>query len=75
MELLAPMRGPDISGQHRVPSVDASDPMGGQSGPVYGDELEINFALFRAGNPKPIFHEATMVKLLAFQVCGPIRDN
>jgi hypothetical protein len=52
---MSPMRGPDISVQHRVPSVDGSDPMGGQSGTVYRDELEINFAVFRAGNPKPIF--------------------
>jgi hypothetical protein len=41
-------------GHARVPSIDASDPMGGQSGPVYRNELEINFAVFRAGNPYPI---------------------
>ena len=41
-------------GHARVPSVDASDPLGGQSGPVYRNELEINFAVFRAGNPYPI---------------------
>lgn len=40
-----------ISVGARVPSIDASDPMGGQSGPVYRNELEINFAVFRAGNP------------------------
>ena len=48
-------RNPDVSiGSARVPSIDASDPMGGQSGPVYRDELEINFAVFRPGNPKPV---------------------
>ena len=41
-------------GHARVPSTDASDPLGGQSGPVYRNELEINFAVFRAGNPYPI---------------------
>ena len=41
-------------GHAKVPSVDASDPMGGQSGPVYQDELKINFAVFRPGNPKLI---------------------
>src|SRR5690348_8158305 len=41
-------------GYARVPSVDASDPLGGESGPVYRNELEINFAVFRAGNPYPI---------------------
>ena len=33
----------------RVPSTDASDPMGGQSGPVYREQLEVDYALFRAG--------------------------
>ena len=33
----------------KLPSTDASDPMGGQSGPVYRDDLEIDFALFRPG--------------------------
>jgi hypothetical protein len=37
-----------------VPSVDASDPLGGQSGPVYRDNLEVNFALFRSGTPKAL---------------------
>jgi hypothetical protein len=44
-------RGPQISIGGKTPSVDASDPMGGQSGPVYRDSLEIDFALFRAGKP------------------------
>jgi hypothetical protein len=37
----------------KVPSVDASDPMGGSSGPVYRDNLQINFALFRPGHLTP----------------------
>lgn len=41
-------------GGARVPSIDASDPMGGSSGPVYRNELEINFAIFRSGNPFPL---------------------
>lgn len=40
-------RIPAITIGGKVPSTDASDPMGGQSGPVYRDNLEINFALFR----------------------------
>lgn len=42
-------RMPPITIGGRVPSTDTSDPMGGQSGPVYRDNLEIDFALFRAG--------------------------
>ena len=37
-----------------VPSFDASDPMGGQSGPVYREETEIAFALFRLSHYEPI---------------------
>ena len=37
-----------------VPSIDASDPLGGQSGPVYREELEIAFALFRPSHYDPI---------------------
>lgn len=43
-------RVPPVAIGGRVPSTDASDPMGGQSGPVYRDDLEIDFALFRAGS-------------------------
>jgi hypothetical protein len=46
------LRSPDISIGKRTPSVDASDPPGGQSGPVYRDNLEVNFALFRPGTQK-----------------------
>ena len=49
-----PSEGEISIGGARVPSTDASDPMGGQSGPVYRRELEINFAVFRAGHLDPI---------------------
>jgi hypothetical protein len=42
-------RLPEISIGGRVPSVDASDP-----GSVYRDTLEIDFAVFRPGNSKPV---------------------
>lgn len=45
---------PEISIGGRVPSVDASDPMGGSSGPVYRQNLQVAFALFRIGRLKPI---------------------
>lgn len=37
-----------------VPSVDASDSMGGNSGPVYRENMQINFALFRASHSAPV---------------------
>jgi hypothetical protein len=42
-------RLPSVAIGGRVPSTDASDPMGGESGPVYRSDLEIDFALFRSG--------------------------
>jgi hypothetical protein len=42
---------PGISLGTRVPSVDASDPLGGNSGPVYRKEMEVKFAVFRLGRP------------------------
>ncbi len=47
------LRMPSVSIGGRPPSTDASDPMGGQSGPVYRDEMEIDFAVFRAGKFDP----------------------
>ena len=47
-------RPPEISIGGRVPSIDASDPMGGSSGPVYRENLQVAFALFRIGRFKPI---------------------
>jgi hypothetical protein len=46
------LRSPDISIGKRTPSVDASDQLGGQSGSVYRDNLEVNFALFHPGTLK-----------------------
>ena len=46
------LHSPEISIGGRVPSIDASDTLGGR--PVYRDNLEINFAVFRPGNPKPV---------------------
>lgn len=45
-------RMPPITIGGRVPSTDASDPMGGNSGSVYHDNLQIDFALFRPGSLK-----------------------
>ena len=45
---------PEISIGGRVPSVDASDPMGGSSGPVYRENLNVAFALFQIGRFKPV---------------------
>jgi hypothetical protein len=33
-----------------VPSVDAADPLGGTSGPVYRENMQVSFALFRASH-------------------------
>jgi hypothetical protein len=38
-----------------VPSLDATDPLGGSSGPVYREELGIAFALFRTSRHDPVF--------------------
>ncbi len=45
---------PNISIGKRTPSTDASDPMGGQSGSAYRENLEVNSALFRPGTPKAV---------------------
>jgi hypothetical protein len=45
---------PQISIGGRVPSVDASDPLGGSSGPVHRDNLQVAVALFRIGRFKPV---------------------
>jgi hypothetical protein len=37
-----------------VPSVDASDTMGGSSGPVYREEMQINFAVFKTSRADPV---------------------
>jgi len=47
-------KAPEISIGGRVPSIDASDPLGGSSGPVHRDNLQVAFALFRVGRLKPV---------------------
>jgi len=47
-------RPPEISIGGRVPSVDASNPLGGSSGPVYRENLQVDFALFQVGLFKPV---------------------
>jgi hypothetical protein len=47
-------QGSEISIGGRVPSIDASDPLGGSSGPVYRENLQIGFAMFRIGRFKPV---------------------
>jgi hypothetical protein len=37
-----------------IPSIDAADTMGGNSGPVYREEMEIDFALFRTSRADPL---------------------
>src|SRR5260370_36011327 len=45
---------PQISIGGRIPSWDATDPMGGSSGPVHRDNLQIGFALFSMDRLKPV---------------------
>jgi hypothetical protein len=45
---------PQISIGGRVPSIDASDPLGGSSGPVHRENLQVAVALFRIGRLKPV---------------------
>jgi hypothetical protein len=61
---------PQISVGGRVPSTDASDPLGGSSGPVYRTNLEISFALFRTDARKPIVDDLIMA-----QPSGAVSDN
>jgi hypothetical protein len=56
---------PEISIGGRVPSVDASDPMGGSSGPVYRENLEVAFALFRIERPKPVLDTVVLERASA----------
>ena len=55
-------RIPSIAIGGRVPSTDASDPMGGQSGPVYRDNLEVDFALFRPGKPSAMLSTSILAQ-------------
>jgi len=61
---------PPISIGGKVPSVDASDPLGGSSGPVYRDNLQISFALFQVGRFEPVVDT-----VLVAQPSGNASDN
>lgn len=61
---------PPISIGGKVPSIDASDPLGGSSGPVYRDNLQISFALFRTDRFKPVVDTVIMA-----QPSGNVSDN
>jgi hypothetical protein len=63
-------RIPAISIGGRVPSTDASDPLGGSSGPVYRDNLQISFALFRTDRFKPVLDAAILAP-----PSGNVSDN
>jgi hypothetical protein len=63
-------RTPQISIGGRVPSIDASDPLGGSSGPVYRDNLQISFALFRVDRLKPVLDT-----VIEAQPSGSVSDN
>jgi hypothetical protein len=63
-------RIPPVTVGGKVPSTDASDPLGGSSGPVYRENLEIDFALFRAGK----FAAMTNSNILA-QPSGNVSDS
>jgi hypothetical protein len=63
-------QGPQISIGGKVPSTDASDPLGGSSGPVHRDNLQIGFALFPIERLKPIVDTVIMA-----QPSGSVSDN
>jgi len=63
-------QSPQISIGGRVPSIDASDPLGGSSGPVYRDNLQISFALFSVDRIKPVVETVILA-----QPSGNMSDN
>ena len=63
-------QSPQISIGGKVPSVDASDPMGGSSGPVRRDNLQISFALFPMDRLKPVVDTVILA-----QPSGNVSDN
>jgi hypothetical protein len=63
-------QSPQISIGRRVPSTDASDPLGGSSGPVYRDNVQISFALFPMDRLKPILDTVILA-----QPSGHASDN
>jgi hypothetical protein len=63
-------QSPQISIGGKVPSVYASDPMGGSSGPVHRDNLQISFALFPMDRVKPVLDTVILA-----QPSGNVSDN
>jgi hypothetical protein len=63
-------QSPQISIGGRVPSTDASDPMGGSSGPVYRENVQISFALFPMDRLKPVIDTVILA-----QPSGHASDN
>jgi hypothetical protein len=62
-------QSPQISIGGKVPSVDASDPLGGSSGPVYQDNLQISFALL------PMDRQTRGGTVIIAQLSGNASDN
>lgn len=54
----------------RVPSIDASDPLGGSSGPVHRDNVQISYALFPVERLKPVLDTVMLA-----QPSGKASDN
>lgn len=63
-------QSPQISIGGRVPSTDASDPLGGSSGPVYRENVRISFALFPMDQLKPVVDTVILA-----QPSGHASDN
>jgi hypothetical protein len=63
-------QSPQISIGGKVPSIDASDPLGGSSGPVYRDNLQVSFALFPMDRLKPLVETVILA-----QPSGNASDN
>jgi len=65
-----PPQSAQISIGGRVPSIDASDPLGGSSGPVHRDNVQISFALFPVERLKPVLDTVMLA-----QPSGSASDN
>lgn len=63
-------QSPQISIGGKVPSTDASDPLGGSSGPVYRENVQISFALFPMDRLKPVIDTVILA-----QPSGHASDN
>ena len=63
-------QSPQISIGGRVPSTDASDPLGGSSGPVYRENVQISFAIFPMDRLKPVLDTVILA-----QPSGHASDN